>query len=85
MSSENKESKAWVSSSGRSGTLEEPEATAQEICYQGIRAWAVPNKYIIHWIPENITPLIGGIYALACGTRVNTKPTNSWYSPVSNE
>ena len=29
--------------------------------------------------------LIGHIYACACGTRVNTKPTDLWYAPISNE
>ena len=58
---------------------------AQETLYYGIHTWAIHNKFIIHWIPQNITRLIGGIYTRACNTHVNTKPTDSWYSPVSNE
>jgi len=47
-------------------------------------------QYIINllfrWILENITRLIGRIYARATGTRVNTKPTDATrYSPVSDE
>ncbi len=53
--------------------------------YYGIHTWAVHNLYIIHWISQNIAHLIGCIYARACGTCVNTKPTDSWYSPVLNE
>ncbi len=48
----------------------------QETRYYGIHTGAVHNKSTIHWIPQNITRLIGSIYARACGTHVNTKPTD---------
>ena len=60
--------------------------TAQGTRYYGVHAGAVHNKSIIvYLILPNVTHLIGRIYALACGTRVNTKPTDSQYSPVLNE
>ncbi len=42
----------------------------------------IHNKFIIQWITQNVTRLIGRIYARACSTRV---PTDSRYSPLSNE
>ena len=45
----------------------------------------VHNEFIIHWISQNIICLNGCIYACACGTHVNTKPSDAWYYPVSND
>ncbi len=50
---------------------------AQDTHYYGIQVRALLIKFIIHWIPENITSLIGHIYTRACCTGVNTKPTDS--------
>jgi len=36
------------------------------------------QKITIHWILENITPLIGHIYMSTAGISVNTKPTDPW-------